>query len=143
MKIWFTKNDGADWVYTLTQALGYHVPELGLPDCTIASLTGKQLARVQSGWLIIEAGYSWDGCSFIGRLIETDGTLHASCLHDMLYQLAEQGEHFTVPYNQKLADQAFARYLPWWARWLWYGGVRIFGSLYYGDDSPSLSITLK
>lgn len=142
MSSWYQKSN-ADWVYTLTQALGYHLPELGLPDMDMRTLAGKLIATVRSGWLIIHEGYSWDGCSVIGRVIETDGTLHASCLHDLLYQLAEQGATFAVPYEQKQADQAFKRYLPWWARWIWYGGVRVFGSLYYGDDSPSLSITLK
>ncbi len=139
MSTWYQKSN-TDWVYTLTAALGYHVPELRLADMDIRTLAGKLIATVRGGWLIIHEGYSWDGCSVIGRIIETEGTLHASCLHDLLYQLAEQGDAFRVPYCQRDADKAFKRYLPWWAQLIWYGGVRVFGSLYYGDVSPSLKV---
>lgn len=100
------------------------------------------MARVRGDYLIMSESYAWDGCTIVGRVIETPSTLRASCLHDFLYQLAEQPD-YEVPYKQSQADKAFLRYLPFWAKPLWYLGVRLCGWAFYGDDTPSLKITLQ
>ncbi len=139
---WYRKEQGR-WAYTLARPMAFSVPELHLGVLEIRSLQGHLLARTsQDGILAIASGYSWDGCTAIGRLIETQATLRASLLHDLLYQMAEQSR-YKVPFNQLAADRAFKRYLPCWARLIWYGGVRAFGWAFYGDTQDSLLITTK
>lgn len=129
-------------MYELTREMGYHVPELNLPEMKAYSLKGKLMARAQGGFLIISPGYAWDGCTAIGRLVETSETLRASCLHDFLYQLAEQPD-YEVPYTQRMVDKAFLRYLPLWAKPLWYLGVRLCGWVFYGDTEQSLRVEIQ
>ena len=50
--------------------------------------TGKFI-KIKNGWLIIEAGYAWDGAS--GPTIDTPSSYRGSLVHDALYQLLRAG----------------------------------------------------
>ncbi len=138
---WCKKIEGK-WAYVLTRTLRFWVPELRLGELEIYSLKGELLATAKKGWLLIHAGYTWDGCTCIGRIMETEGTLKASAFHDLGYQLAEQEPFYTVPYTQRMIDKAFRRFLPLWAKPIYYLGVRAFGWAFYGDAEKSLDIKI-
>lgn len=138
MKSWYQKLRGK-WLYVLTARVAFYVPELALPDMRVFSLAGKPIARVERDLLTLLPGYAWDGCTVIGRIVETAGTLRASLVHDFLYQLAEQ-PRFVVPYSQAQVDGTFRRYLPCLAKPIYYLGVRLFGRFFYGDEQESLVI---
>lgn len=42
------------------------------------------------GWLVVKAGYAWDGSS--GPTIDTPSNMRASLLHDVLFQLMRLGK---------------------------------------------------
>ena len=78
---------------------------------------------VCNGFITVNSGYSWDGCSFAPDTIET---YIASCIHDAFYQF-----HFTT---RKRADLAFYDLLKQnkfpFAK-IYYISVRLFGFLFY------------
>ncbi len=129
-----------EWKWQLELAQSFDARGLGLDGLDFRSLKGELLARARGGVLTIYPRYQWDGCTVIGRIIETKGTLRASLLHDFLYQIAEQA-HWEEPFTQRQADVAFRELLPLWAKWPWYGGVRLFGWAFYGGNEDSLIIT--
>jgi hypothetical protein len=88
------------------------------------------VALSNDGVLSIRAEYSWDGCTMVP---DPPGTQRASLYHDALYQLHREG---LLPLRaRKQSDVVFKRYLvrdraPWWARLLYYRGVRVFGGAF-------------
>ncbi len=136
---WVTKIK-KDWKWQLESAQSFKATGLGLDGLDFRSLRGDLLARCHKGVLTIYPHYQWDGCTVIGRIIETKGTLRASLLHDFLYQIAEQAD-YDCPFTQRQADVAFRRVLPCWAKLIWYAGVRAFGWAFYGGNEYSLIIS--
>ncbi len=80
------------------------------------------------GWMIILAGYAWDGPS--GPTIDTPNFMRGSLAHDAVYQLMRQGK-LTGPTNYRLQadkmlrklclEDGMSRLRAWWV----YRGVRI------------------
>ncbi len=136
---WYYKHDDKTW-YTLTESIGFYLPDLKLPDMIIRTLKGDIIADVSRGLITIHKGYSWDGCTVIGLVYENAETLRASALHDLLYQLSEQWPDYVIPYDRDQADQAFASCLSSWRKYLYYLGVLACGRYYFGDQCKSLDI---
>ncbi len=135
----FTSVNDERYKYELTTVISFRVPELRMSDLKFYSHKGFLVAQCCAGKLTLSRGYRWDGCTGIGRLIETQQTLIASLLHDFLYQLSEQSS-WTPPFSQREADKAFRRLLPCWAKPLYYLGVRVAGWAFWGDKQDSLII---
>ncbi|MCW5657440.1 MAG: hypothetical protein KIT60_07035 [Burkholderiaceae bacterium] len=81
------------------------------------------------GWLLIRAGYAWDGPS--GPAIDTPSFMRGSLVHDALYQLMRDGV-LEEALHRAPADQALRRLCiedgMWRLRAWWvYQGVRLFG----------------
>ena len=76
-----------------------------------------------------EKDYAWDGPS--GPTIDTKNSLRASLVHDIFYQAIRNG---VIPDSyRRLADKEFRLILKedemsFIRRWIWWVGVRIFGS---------------
>ncbi len=78
----------------------------------------------------VKANYAWDGPS--GPTLDTDNSLRASLLHDVLYQAMHE-ELLPPRRNRRLADREFRKALAEdgmfiLRRWLWWAAVRLFAS---------------
>ena len=135
----YTKNEAGNWGYTLTMAISFYLPKLALPPLRARSLKGEPLAEVEGDWLSILPGYAWDGCTGVGRLVESSVTLRASLLHDFLYQLGEQSS-YAAPYTRRAADLEFRRHLPCWAKLPYYTGVRALGGIFWRRECDDLRV---
>ena len=59
----------------------------------------------EDGSMIVKSGYAWDGTS--GLIIDTDGNLRASLVHDALYQLMRKGKLKPRKKYKNKADKLF------------------------------------
>lgn len=80
--------------------------------------------------LEIKKGYAWDGAS--GPVINTQNTLIASLVHDVLYQAMRLNLIKPNKVNRKIADKNFFEILKMNGvnsvrRTVWYLAVRLFG----------------
>jgi len=55
----------------------------------VSQATTKFLELSVDGWLLIKAGYAWDGPS--GPMMDTPSAMRGSLVHDALYQLMRMG----------------------------------------------------
>lgn len=89
--------------YRTLQEHRHEIPSL------VGAYSGRNLAIEPSGpgsaWLVISAGYAWDGPS--GPTIDTKSFMRGSLIHDALYQLLRHG---VLPENhRKMADDELWR----------------------------------
>ena len=87
-------------------------------------------ATSKNGILEIKKGYAWDGAS--GPVINTQNTLIASLVHDVLYQAMRLNLIKPNKVNRKIADKNFFEILKMNGvnsvrRTVWYLEVRLFG----------------
>lgn len=87
-------------------------------------------ATSKNGILEIKKGYAWDGAS--GPVINTQNTLIASLVHDVLYQAMRLNLIKPNKVNRKIADKNFFEILKMNGvnsirRKVWYLAVRLFG----------------
>lgn len=87
-------------------------------------------ATSKNGILEIKKGYAWDGAS--GPVINTQNTLIASLVHDVLYQAMRLNLIKPNKVNRKIADKNFFEILKMNGvnsvrRTVWYLAVRLFG----------------
>lgn len=87
-------------------------------------------ATSKNGILEIKKGYAWDGAS--GPVINTQNTLIASLVHDVLYQAMRLNLIKPNKVNRKIADKNFFEILKMNGvnsirRKVWYFEVRLFG----------------
>lgn len=87
-------------------------------------------AESKDGVLTIKKGYAWDGAS--GPVINTQNTLIASLVHDVLYQAMRLNLIKPNSENKKLTDKNFFEILKMNGvnlirRKVWYFAVRLFG----------------
>ena len=78
--------------------------------------------------VVAQSGYAWDGPS--GPTIDTENSMRASLVHDILYQ-AMRARMLPAEFRKR-TDSEFVRILKsdgmlWPRRWLWWLGVRLFG----------------
>jgi len=136
---YYIKNTSGAWGYTLLLPQYFICEDIDFKNDRVYLKNGKLIAWMRGHKITLYAGYSWNGCSVIGRIIETEGTLRASLLHDALYQIAEQAG-YCAPYDRRDADAAFWDELPWWACLPWWGAVRLFGWASWGGSRSDLII---
>ena len=90
--------------------------------------------RLTPSEVIIYKNYSWDGPS--GPTIDSESSLRASLIHDVLYQISRK-------YYDRISDEVFKAFrkaaddefrvilkddgMPKLRRWIWWGSVRLFG----------------
>lgn len=79
----------------------------------------------KSGWLVLKAGYRWDGAS--GPTIDTISTIRASAIHDAIYQMIREkklSRDFKAAGDKELGIVMREDYHPknWFQRW--WSGVR-------------------
>ena len=89
-----------------------------------------QYASLKDGILSVKRGYAWDGAS--GPIINTQDTLVASLVHDVLYQAMRLNLIKSNSENKKIADKIFFEILKMHGvnairRKVWYLAVRLFG----------------
>ena len=89
-----------------------------------------QYASLKDGILSVKRGYAWDGAS--GPIINTQDTLVASLVHDVLYQAMRLNLIKSSKENRKIADKNFFEILKMNGvnsirRKVWYFAVRLFG----------------
>ena len=88
----------------------------------------KFLTLIPEGWLVIRAGYAWDGPS--GPTIDTKSFMRGSLVHDALYQLLRQG--YLSEHLRDLADVLLQQICledgMWrWRAWYVYKSLKWFG----------------
>jgi hypothetical protein len=107
---------------------------------------GKELARIQDGWLIIRAGYAWNGCSpkwkllwFVCGTPDPECTRLASLVHDLLYQfLLCPG----FPFTRQECDYVFWDLMgDWWLRGTYHHAVNKLGGRFAKYD-PDCTIEI-
>ena len=89
-----------------------------------------QYASLKDGILSVKRGYAWDGAS--GPIINTQDTLVASLVHDVLYQAMRLNLIKSSEENKRIADKNFFEILKMHGvnsirRKVWYFAVRLFG----------------
>ena len=87
-------------------------------------------ASLKDGILSVKRGYAWDGAS--GPIINTQDTLVASLVHDVLYQAMRLNLIKSSKENRQFADKNFFEILKIHGvnsirRKVWYFAVRLFG----------------
>ena len=87
-------------------------------------------ASLKDGILSVKRGYAWDGAS--GPIINTQDTLVASLVHDVLYQAMRLNLIKSSKENRQIADKNFFEILKIHGvnsirRKVWYFAVRLFG----------------
>ena len=134
----------ANWKYKLEETEDYQFPEPLEDEFTHHLLAldpknelcgggfgivhGSGLFCVCKTRVVVRNGYAWDGPS--GPTIDTENSMRASLVHDVLYQGMREG---MLPAGfRERADSEFSRILKedgmWWPRrWLWWLGVRLLG----------------
>ena len=117
------KYRGVNWKYVLEKDF-YRCARFAV-EAPWRSATGR--IHIRPDWLVIEAGYAWDGAS--GPTIDTENTMQASLVHDALYQAIREGCSIT----RRRADRELRRVLredgmSLARRWLWYWAVRLFAA---------------
>jgi hypothetical protein len=86
------------------------------------------LVLLDSGVLMIKAGFKWDGAS--GPTIDTENTMRAALVHDALYRLMRNRK---LDYSHRgTVDILFRKMLTYDGMnairaWAWYVGVRVAG----------------
>ena len=95
-----------------------------------------ELYRVRGSILTVKAGYAWDGAS--GPTLDTEDSMTAGLVHDVLYQAMREGNLRSVYRRQ--TDREFRRILKrdgmsWLRRWVWWLGVRVCGSQFTREES--------
>ena len=111
--------------YQTRRAFALLLPEMvGAVGATVRT---AWLELTPEGWLLICAGYAWDGAS--GPTWDSKSSMRGSCVHDALYQLMRLG--LLSREWRDVADALFQRLCredgmlsP--RAWLWYQAVRIF-----------------
>lgn len=88
--------------YDYRHALWNVLPQVG-------ETGNKYVTASNGGFLLIRAGYAWDGAS--GPTIDTKSTMRASLVHDALYQLIREGYLPADDLTYKLADAELRRIL--------------------------------
>ena len=89
-----------------------------------------EYASSKDGILSVKRGYAWDGAS--GPIINTQDTLVASLVHDVLYQAMRLNLIKSSKENRQIADKNFFEILKMNGvnsirRKVWYFAVRLFG----------------
>ena len=89
-----------------------------------------EYASSKDGILSVKRGYAWDGAS--GPIINTQDTLVASLVHDVLYQAMRLNLIKSSKENRQFADKNFFEILKMNGvnsirRKVWYFAVRLFG----------------
>ncbi len=137
----YKKNDDG-WQYTLTEDYSFKLEHIDFGDehHAYSATTGQLLMSFAANTITIRAGYSWDGCSVIGRLLETDATRRAALLHDGLYQRGRNGGLPEPTYSRYDADVEFRRVLPLWAKAPYFLAVVGLGWIVYGKEKRTLII---
>ena len=117
------------WKYTLTFQFNQTLPEriaAHIDDRKLLSVDPYFAVHADS--LVVREGYAWDGAS--GPTIDTDNTMRAALVHDVLYQTMRLGA-LDIRYRRRV-DILFRRLLKedgvnGIRRWYWYKAVRWFG----------------
>jgi len=81
----------------------------------------------EEGWLVIRAGYAWDGAS--GPTIDTDNSMVASLVHDSLYQLIRMemlDRTWRTTADTVLYELCVSAGMYQWRAKLWYRSVSSF-----------------
>lgn len=142
-------NNSVNWDYTLTKTLQFRsLSGIDFGRFSAYDKTTKELLICAEGnTLTVYKGYAWDGCSVVGRVYETENTLKASLLHDILYQVGKQ-KGYKAAYTLTQADKEFlwlmkALGVGWFVRNTWWAGVTTFGALWKMGTLDQLIIEEK
>lgn len=127
--IFFKKitNDPNGYKYEVIKRVKITVDKMKLGKWDlIRNSDNKKIASADGDTLIVNKGFKWDGCTGIGAIYETDKTLTASVLHDILYcVLKTKGYKAAFTYAQ--ADYWFTQMLKLFAGFNWLHLVYLFG----------------
>ena len=68
---------------------------------------GQLVARCNGSKVTVLPGYLWDGTTVIGYVYEDPVTMHASLIHDVLYNAHKNPDNVSVPFSLYTADKIF------------------------------------
>lgn len=114
------------WKYQVEDEFTYCLGK-GFSAIEIQTLHFEIVASI----LVAYVGYSWDGAS--GPTIDTETSMRASLVHDILYQCIEEG---LLPYEfRKRADKEFRKIcladgMGRFRAWYYYRVLRLFGGIH-------------
>ena len=129
------------WKYTLKEEHKYSFSKkyakMVLRELKLIDKKGFHCATIypsnkyEGAHIIMQAGYSWDGCSFkvqVSKWIigtpDSKKTWEASLIHDFMCQFK-----YEIPFNIDQIDAIFYVILKkhkFWASWLYYNAVRAY-----------------
>lgn len=72
---------------------------------------GQLVARCNGSKVTVLPGYLWDGTTVIGYIYEDPVTMHASLIHDVLYNAYKNPDNVSVPFSLYTADKIFRNYM--------------------------------
>ena len=107
---------------------GNHCGANSKSDICFSHSSSPFLFCINQNCMVVVTEYAWDGPS--GPTIDTDNSMRASLIHDVLYQaIRENG--LTCEFRRR-ADLEFRRILKsdgmsFPRRWIWWSAVRLFG----------------
>lgn len=99
------------------------------PDKSIQEKTGQFIQLDQDGFLQIQHGYAWDGCS--GPTLDDKTNMRAGLIHDALYQLMRQGllsQNWREQADRELRKVCLEDGMSWIRAWYYYKAVRLFAA---------------
>lgn len=114
------------WKYRVTERQSIFIPALAARHAEVRDRSGRLLARLRAGELIVHPGFCWDGPS--GPAFDTPNFMLGSLFHDTLYQLFRMGQ---LPRSYRGVADALMRkvniaegmsYVRAWIDWV---GVRL------------------
>ncbi len=114
----------AGYKYQLTRQYEIHLPQLAGYSCR-----AKYFQLAEDGYLVIRAGYAWDGPS--GPTIDTSDAMRASLVHDVLYQAMRLGllpQHCRPIADDILRQLCLDDGMSRLRAWTWYRMVRAFAA---------------
>jgi len=119
------KTDHAKWPWLLLT--DPHPRYINVPGTWI-----HDYYQIKDKVLTVKKGYAWNGAS--GPAIDDITTIRASCFHDAMYQMIEDGE-LDEAVARKPADLMYKDIMledgaPWWRAAYHYWAVRLFGGLF-------------
>jgi hypothetical protein len=104
------------WKYTLDEPFGDFF------RCLDDIRVTEPFLVIDSGFINIPEGYSWNGCSMA---LDFKGTYYASLIHDALYQYKVNRAVADRVFYEKMKEDKFK------LAGLYYIAVRLFGWMYY------------
>lgn len=133
MSKWYNRVEGGHYKFVTSSQVVVSISKF-LGDWEAESVSDSSVRiSVKDGSVSVSRGYAWDG---ITGGFNTEKTMEASLVHDILYQSIRNG----FPIGRKKSDTVFREILKkngFFLRSIYYGVVRVVGWSFCKRDSES------